>query len=280
MSAYYGFSDAVKLMIELGALPDFGDGEGRNVLFAAMENPVASGKRHRLRDCDKQTVQVLCDLGVVTPSLNVWRSCQKGTVCYINGDSSRGSPLLRAISTHNTSAVSLLKQLGAHITDRDYLELHRLGKVEVGGRKKNVFKSRMWTPDNDWTFPPAYKAATAVFQNADIPREIFYHVKTFCGRGWFFTSRQLGMEERRKENPMMVMYTDYRHPLLGPSLFEAFGASKELRWLEKENSEEAKDKEGKSMRLKVNRSAPDAPRIKKRRTSRGARHGGQGYSLY
>jgi len=276
VSAYYGFSDAVKLMIELGALPDFGDGEGRNVWFAAMENPVASGKRHRLRGCDEQTVQILINMGVVTPSLQVWRSCQKGTICYMNGDSSRGSPLLRAISTQNTSTISLLQRLGAHITDRDYLELHRRGKV--GGRKNNVFKSRIWSPENDWTFPPTYKVATAVCRNLGLPREIFNLVKTFCGRDWFYTSRQLGMEERRKDNSMMVMYTDYRHPLLGPSLFETFGASKELNWLHKENDKtEAKEVEGKSMNLKVNHSYPEAPRIKKRRNLRGARHGGRGY---
>ena len=194
----------------------------------------------------------------------------------MNGDSSRGSPLLRAISTQNTSTISLLQRLGAHITDRDYLELHRRGKV--GGRKNNVFKSRIWSPENDWTFPPTYKVATAVCRNLGLPREIFNLVKTFCGRDWFYTSRQLGMEERRKDNSMMVMYTDYRHPLLGPSLFETFGASKELNWLHKENDKtEAKEVEGKSMNLKVNHSYPEAPRIKKRRNLRGARHGGRGY---
>ena len=36
------FYSAVRLMMDLGALPDLGNGEGHNVWFAAFKNPAAS----------------------------------------------------------------------------------------------------------------------------------------------------------------------------------------------------------------------------------------------
>jgi predicted nucleic acid-binding Zn ribbon protein len=68
VAAYYGYYSAVQLLIELGALPNLRDGIGRNVLFAALENPTDSGK-HYLRECDKRTAQILVDLGVL---LLIW----------------------------------------------------------------------------------------------------------------------------------------------------------------------------------------------------------------
>ena len=63
-------------MIELGALPDLGDGEGRNVWFASLQCPLASVTT--LRKCDEQTAKILLDKNVVTTSLNVWKDQYKG----------------------------------------------------------------------------------------------------------------------------------------------------------------------------------------------------------
>jgi len=75
VAAYYGYYSAVQRMIELGALPDLSDGQGRNVWFASLQCPLASVTT--LRKCDEQTAQLLLDKKVVTTSLKVWKDQSK-----------------------------------------------------------------------------------------------------------------------------------------------------------------------------------------------------------
>lgn len=123
VAAYYGYHSAVWLLVELGALPDLPDSEGRNVLYSALQNPVGS---NYLRECDKLTAQVLVDLGIIISDLGSWNESPTGTLCYVNELSSRfGSLLYRAIKDKNVDAVKFLCRSGGVIIDDDYRHVQK-----------------------------------------------------------------------------------------------------------------------------------------------------------
>ncbi|KAL7541786.1 hypothetical protein ACHAWF_007014 [Thalassiosira exigua] len=214
IAAYYGFGDAVRLLLELGALPGLKDGEGRNVLFAALQNPVQSGGSHKLRECDRRTAQVLVDSGAVTNDLRVWNRSAECSTCYINGHSAIGSVMSRALLNKNVDVVKFLVGAGAVLTDRDYLSLRCVSATTITPRLNNMsvqslglamVKSRLlpmvamvlateseedelvtkksqllvqnancWTPEIDWSFPPTWKVGVILCQNCGLPPDIFW----------------------------------------------------------------------------------------------------------
>lgn len=223
VAAYYGYFSAVRLMIELGYLVDLGDGEGRNVWHAAFDNPTASGKSHRLRDCDRQTAQTLLDMNVVTNDLGLWKAASpKASLCYMNGDSFGGSVMLQALRNKKTNVVRFLIDAGGCITDRDYLFLSRSRRsrrmyqeellllrmiVELNNNDENIPKS--WTQQTDWSYPPTWKVGIRLCQNCGLPEDIFRsYVMPFLARDWFYNDN--------KKVP----------PRLGPSLGLKFGMYK------------------------------------------------------
>ncbi|KAL7536308.1 hypothetical protein ACHAWF_005427 [Thalassiosira exigua] len=211
VAAYFGFPAAVRLLLELGAIPGLEDGEGRNVLFAAFQNPVRSGPAHWLRECDRCTARVLLDCGAVTKDLGVWRRSRKLSVCYINEHSMFGSTMFRALFDRNADVVEFLIDAGAVLTDRDYLRLRSQGlsrsrllsmvaKVVAISRRmewENISDDsklsqlmrivNSWSPETDWSFPPTWKVGVALCQNCGLPSDVFQsHVVPFMDRDWFF----------------------------------------------------------------------------------------------
>ena len=222
VAAYYGYFSAVRLLIELGALPNLRDGIGRNVLCTALENPTVSGRNY-LRECDKRTAQVLVDLGVITSHLRLWKQSPIGTLCYVNDRSSMlRSAMLIALMDKNVDAVKFLCNVGGAITDNDYLRLRRIGRPTVRSRllaivadvyadssqitavsasatngdddggarttKSEIIDSiKSWNQHIDWSFPPTWKVAVALCGNCGLPSDIFrLHVVPFLDRGWFY----------------------------------------------------------------------------------------------
>ena len=223
VAAYYGYHSAVRLLIEMGALPDLGDGEGRSVWFAALQNPMASGATHRLRECDRQTAQILLDMNVVTNDLGLWRRASpKGSICYMNCDSSIGSVMVRAIQNKNTSVVKFLVNAGGCITDRDYLILStkhkdvspKLLRMVMEVNNVTVKAAKSWTEQIDWSFPPIWKVTVKLCQNCGMPSDIFHsYVVPFLSRNWFYPNDKC------------------LPPLLGPSLGEKVGLCRQQRWM-------------------------------------------------
>ena len=223
------------------------DGEGRNAWFAAFQNPTSLGRRqNRLRDCDRITAEVLWKMGAVTCDLGVWRGKNvgdtKGSLCYMNGDSSNGSVMLRAIVNKNVSVVNFLCQKRGVVTDRDYLELKRRGLVETrlipmvvevlnesvsnttndSGRqlksKLKCLSAKSWNPHVDWSFPPTWKVGMILCQNCGLPADIFRsHIVPFLSRDWFYSKRQLCGDIPAR---------------LGASMGERVRFCRQLRWIE------------------------------------------------
>jgi len=217
VAAYYGYYSAVQRMIELGALPDLGDGEGRNAWFASLQSPLTSVTT--LRKCDELTAKVLLDRNVVTNSLGVWKSSTKGTICYMNGDSSVGSVMLRAVINKNVHVLKFLVKYGGTITDRDYYQLHSSNKTsqleKMVIKVSNVSNVTSYGEEISWSFPPTWKVAIKLCQNCGLPKEIFTaNVIPFLSRDWFYP-----------EN-----YSGGRY-LLGPSLGDKFGLARQQPWM-------------------------------------------------
>ena len=194
VAAYYGYHSAVRLLLEFGALPNLIDGEGRNVLFAALQNPTA---RQYLRDCDKRTAQVLVDSGVITSDLGVWRRAPTGSMCYLNDNSKLNSAMWWALRDKNVDVVKFLCSVGGVIIDKDYLHIRRLGRPIVKARvlamvaevyaessqktttttthdesrtKSQLIDSvKSWNPQIDWSFPPTWKVAVALCGDCGLP---------------------------------------------------------------------------------------------------------------
>lgn len=215
--AYYGYYTAVQLMIELGALPDLGDGEGRNVWFASLQSPLASVTT--LRKCDELTAQLLLDRKVVTTSLKVWKGqSKKGSICYMNGDSSVGSVMLRSIINKNVHVLKFLVQSGGSLTDRDYSQLllsnktSQLNKMVI--KVSNVSNVTSYSEEISWSFPPTWKVAVKLCQNCGLSEEIFdANVIPFLSRDWFYSDSH------------KCSY------LLGPSLGDKFGSCRQQPWM-------------------------------------------------
>mmetsp|Transcript_23118 Transcript_23118/g.46811 ORF Transcript_23118/g.46811 Transcript_23118/m.46811 type:complete len:421 (-) Transcript_23118:167-1429(-) len=250
LAAYYGYHAAVKIMLKLGALPDLADGEGRTAWFAAFENPVYSGgTTQKFRDCDRQTAQVLCDMGAVTGDLGRWKSTVlacKGSICYMNGDSCNGSVMLRAITSKNLEVVKFLHRRGGIVTDRDFLELDKRDQVQsrlvpvirslLSGDFGKCYSSKdlcrkasantiaicsqdvdSWNLSNDFSFPPTWKLGLLFSQNCGVPGDIFNaHVVPFLSRDWFYTEEQLN-------GPIPAR--------LGASSMNLVGFSRDLAWV-------------------------------------------------
>ncbi|KAL7467718.1 hypothetical protein ACHAXS_007955 [Conticribra weissflogii] len=250
LAAYYGYHEAVKTMLDLGALPDLADGEGRTAWFAAFENPVYSGGvSHNFRECDRQTAQMLCDMGAVTADLGKWKRTllsSKGSLSYMNGDSCNGSVMLRAIVNKNLDVVTFLCQNGGVVTDRDFLELHK--KDQVKSRLSPVIKCVLsndfgvfncskdpcqisranadalgshdvdsWNQSNDFSFPPTWKLGVVFSRNCGLPVDIFKaHVIPFLSRDWFYTEEQL-------RGPIPARF--------GAAFLNLVGFSRDLNWL-------------------------------------------------
>lgn len=205
VAAYYGYHEAVRRLIELGALPDMGDGEGRNAWHAAFENPVA---RKGLRKCDKRTAQMLLELGAVTKDLGRWRRSPKGTLCYMNGDSSSGGSILfRAIENKSVEVAKFVVAAGGSLTDRDYLTLRNRSwvKSRLIPMMREVLRAEgewtverclawwrsgatSWSREKDWSFPPTWQVGVVLCQNCGLPPEIFRtYVVPYLSRDWFYT---------------------------------------------------------------------------------------------
>jgi ankyrin repeat protein len=205
VAAYYGYHSAVRLLLEFGALPDLPDSEGRNVLFAALQNPTG---RQYLRDCDKRTAQVLVDSGVITSDLGVWRRAPTGSMCYVNDNSISRSAKRSALNDRNVDVVTFLCSVGGVITDKNYLLIRRRGRPIVKARllamaaevyaesthdesrtKSQLIDSvKSWNPEIDWSFPPTWKVAVALCGDCGLPSAIFRaHVVPFLDRDWFFS---------------------------------------------------------------------------------------------
>jgi len=204
-------------MIELGALPDLGDGEGRNVWFASLQCPLASVTT--LRKCDELTAQLLLDRKIVTTSLKVWESSTKGMICYMNGDSSVGSVMLRAIINKNVHVLQFLVQSGAVLTDRDYYQLQSSNKTlqlnKMIMKVSNVSNGTLYNEEISWSFPPTWKVAVKLCQYCGLPKEIFMtNVVPFLSRDWFYPDSN----------------SSGRY-LLGPSLGDKFGLCRQQPWM-------------------------------------------------
>jgi len=207
----------VRLLVELGALPDLRNGQGQNAFISAFQNPT-SGRSNCLRLCDERTAGMLLELGVVTSDLGLWTRAPRGTLCYVNDCSMSSSALSNALRNKNVDAVRFLLDAGGVITDFDYLSLRRRGRgkvrsvllsmvVEVfsdsretfatsevatnnGGimKKSQLFQRvKSWDQRIDWSFPPTWKVGVALCQDCGLPPAIFRsHVVPYLDRDWFY----------------------------------------------------------------------------------------------
>jgi len=258
IAAYYGYSSAVKLLIELsGALVDLGDGEGRNVWFASFQNPVSSSsssssgaRTPRLRKCDRRTAQVLLDAHVVTSDLGLWRRTllapnKVGSLCYANGDSSVGSVMLRALLNKNKDVVEFLCRAGGVITDRDYRVLRQRG--QVNSRLLPMVMEQLLllsngpeetTPDNNNNTTSNRKklmrSAISWSSRTDWSFPPTWKVGVTLCRNCglppdIFRSYVVPFLDR---DWFYACFDDIRLPLLGPSLGERVGMNRENDWVE------------------------------------------------
>lgn len=220
VAAYYGYHSAVRLLLQQGALPDLRDGEGRNVFYAAFQNPTG---RNTLRECDKQVVELLWDVGAVTSDLGEWRRMNQGPslgcICYSNDNGlSVGSSSYRSVvyqSLHNKclQTMKFFVGKGGVITDGDFARivecklfkrflsmvacvnsnpcLHKPSQVTAQGRQR----MKSWNKEIDWSFPPTWKVGVILSQNCGLPEDIFrINVVPFLARDWFYTQ---GEQTRR-----------------------------------------------------------------------------------
>jgi hypothetical protein len=222
VAAYYGYYSVVRLLIELGALPDLRDGEGQNAFISVFQNPL-SGRNNRLRWCDERTAGLLLELGVVTSDLGLWKRSPRGTMCYVNDCSQTCSAMSSALKNKNVDAVRFLRNAGGVITDRDYLSLRRRGRAKVRScllpmvaevhfcfqatgitaevavskdgitTKAQLLQSvQSWNRQIDWSFPPTWKVGVALCQDCGLPRAIFRsHVVPYLDQDWFYAETLL-----------------------------------------------------------------------------------------
>jgi len=208
IAAYFGYHSAVRLMIELGALPDLYDADRRNVWFAAFQNPASSGSNRSLRECDRRTARALLDMSVVAKDLREWRRSPEGSMCYMNADSNCDSVMYNALRYKNADVVKFFCKEGYALTDRAYLRLKIKGKIqscllpmvmkiltsneddEIATNKLRLLqRAKVWSPQTDWSFPPTWKVGVRLCQNLGLPQDVFQrHVLPFFGRDWFYTS--------------------------------------------------------------------------------------------
>eukprot|EP00804_Cyclotella_cryptica_P014169 CCRYP_005600-RA/>CCRYP_005600-RA protein AED:0.09 eAED:0.09 QI:0/-1/0/1/-1/1/1/0/348 len=211
IAAYFGFHRGVRRMLQLGALPDLTDGEGKTAWHNSFQNPCATGSAV-FRECDRLTATALLDEGVVTSDLRVWRlrnsGSQRGTVCHVNVESLVESPLYHAVENRRLDVVKFIVDKGGTISDRGFLIFHFRGKkrrflemaIKVGSLppKQHVHLNSLRTnkdwsfPSEYWSYPPTWKVGVILCQNCGLPPDIFeMKVVPFLAHDWFFTKHQL-----------------------------------------------------------------------------------------
>lgn len=238
VAAYYGLHRAVRRLLQSGASPDLADGRGKTALYAALKNP--SGQRGVLRDCDRQTAEVLFEFGAVTSEFTEWRSSPPGSLIYINGDSEEGSAMLSSVIDKNTAVAALIQHNGGILTDRDYLALRadRKSRKEVrrllplvasvanaSSESQSIWtpqRAASWAPELNWSFPPTWRVAVGLCRCCGLPGAVFReHVVPFLSRDWFYSPEQL-------DGPVL--------PLMGSSLGDRDIFARGLRWKERVGS--------------------------------------------
>jgi hypothetical protein len=214
VAAYYGYYSAVRLLLQKGALPDLCDGEGKNVLYAAFQNPTG---RNTLRECDKKVAEILWEMGAVTSDLGEWRKMNVGhslgSMCYSNsvsvGSSFHRSVMYQSLNNKCLQTMKFMVEKGSVITDEDFL---RLAKCKLFKRFLSMVaclesstsphaprkvtaqvlqRIKSWKKEIDWSFPPTWKVAVILCQNCGLPDDIFHNnIVPFLSRDWFYTKEQ------------------------------------------------------------------------------------------
>ena len=218
---YYWF----RLLLELGASPHETDGRGRNAFCALFdERDVTTtwfsednAKKHehleihRKRALNAWCIDMACcmwKLGRLTPCLR--RSQKDPTLVYVNAQSPCGTPLLSVILHGKEQECRfLLECCGAVLTDKDFLILRALKKVErlrpmikqflpsrdivdVKDCEEEERRTWIYSMHNSWSFPPTYNVAIKLTNNIGLPEDIFReHLQPFLSRDWFYTHQQL-----------------------------------------------------------------------------------------
>lgn len=210
IASYYGFHNGVQKMIELGALPDLTDGEGKTAWHTAFDNPCGS-LSGKFRDCDRRTASALLEMGAVTSNLDEWRertACAlAGALCYVNVESEYGSPLYRAVMNKRYEVVKFIVESGGSISDREFLRFHFQGKLRLLYRiadmllesARNNIVGQETTVDEkyiNWSYPPTWKQGVEIgvieWDKSGLPSDMFQSkVVPFLGRDWFFMEEQL-----------------------------------------------------------------------------------------
>lgn len=212
IAAYFGFHRGVRRMLQLGALPDTTDGDGKTAWHNAFQNPCGMGNAE-FREFDRLTAMALLDEGAVTSDLGVWRTRNtgslRGTVCHVNVESSQvHSPLYYAVNNKRIDVVKFIVDQGGTISDRGFLSFHFRGKKrrllhmaeKVGGlppqRHVHLSSSRAtkdWSfPPAYWSYPPTWKVGVILCQNCGLPPDIFEtKVVPFLPHDCFFAKHQL-----------------------------------------------------------------------------------------
>ena len=202
LAAYFGHHKAVQKLLQLGASPDFMNGEGKTALHACLDNPLSL---KRLREDDRATFAVLVAASCLTGSFRDYKSSAPGTKIYIAGDDATfGTPLLRSIRFQNDDSFRLLVDFGAFLTDRDVLHLkrkkllRRLRKMittyhDAVGQKVNNLDT--WSEAMDWSFPPTWKNSVHLGGCCGLPEGVFKsHLVPLLPRHWFYNDAQLAGE--------------------------------------------------------------------------------------
>ena len=215
VAAYFGFYSAVRLLLQQGSLPDLRDGDDKNVLYAAFQNPTGT---NTLRECDKQVAETLWEMGAVTCDLGEYRKMNQGPslgrICYSNFSSAGGSSphrsvMFQSLNNKCLQTMKFLVEKGSIITDEDFLRITKckllkrfLSMVACIQSTSSLHKPsqvttrvlqsmQSWNKDLDWSFPPTWKVAVILCRNCGLPEDIFRNnVVPFFSRDWFYTKEQ------------------------------------------------------------------------------------------
>lgn len=216
VAAYFGYYSAVRLLIQQGALPDLRDGDGKNVFYAAFQNPTG---RNTLRECDKQVAETLWEMGAVTSDLGEYRQMNQGSslgrICYSNfvlaagASSPYRSVMFQSLNNKCLQTMKFLVEKGSVITDGDFLRITKckllkrfLSMVACIQSTSSLQKPsqvsaevlqnmKSWNKEIDWSFPPTWKVAVILCRNCGLDEDIFRNnVVPYLSRDWFYTKEQ------------------------------------------------------------------------------------------
>lgn len=219
ITAYFGFYDGVRALLELGALPDLTDGEGKTAWHTSFDNPCASSNAF-FRECDKYVANTLLEMGVVTSTYSDWQTrnaLQAGKVCYINVESKIGSPLFRALLNKRLEVVRFIVENDGSISDREYLILYRRGDVKrllvrmveklcQSAQQPRTdcnactLKNSIYAKYTRWSYTPKWKAGVDLciceWDRCGLPPNMVQsRVVPYLARDWFFTNEELKSNE-------------------------------------------------------------------------------------